>query len=299
MRLDPEPATAPVLVTGANGIVGRAVLTALSRKAIPAVAVVRSQSPPSLGAVSLDLCSEGANLVRDIAITPRAIVHLAAAVPHAAEFPDTETTADMTRRIDHAVATAADKWRIPVVYTSTCGLYDPLSPEPKTEESECKARSPYFAAKLDGERLFLKLSYCTVLRLSAAYGAGIRKSVVMAKFIENARAGRPIMLWGSGKREQDFIHSADVADCVLAAIERPGAGVLNVASGTATPMLELANVVMSAFGGGRIEFVAMPDPKEHETARYDISRAAQILNWAPRWSLLDGAKALVMENFRS
>lgn len=299
MRLDPQPDVAPVLVTGANGIVGRAVVEALERQSIRTLAVLRPRSAPRPGALVLDLGAEGPNLSACLQTAPRAIVHLAAAVPHAVEYPDTHQTADITRRIDRAVAQAAERWHVPVVYASTCGLYDPLSPEFKTESSVCKVRSPYFAAKLDGERLFLEAAQSSVLRLSAIYGAGMRNTVVMSKFIESARDGRPIKLWGSGTREQDFIHATDVAACVVAALERPGAGILNVANGKPTSMRDLARTVVAAIGDAPIEFVDQPDPKDRETARYDIRRVEKKLNWAPRLPLGEGIKLLSAESFRS
>lgn len=299
MRTEPRHAGGPVVVTGANGIVGRAVMKALAAAGISALAVVRPGSLAAGGTVALDLGSASAELLKRVAEPPRAIVHLAAAVPHAVEYPDTDATAGLTRRIDGAVAAAASQWRVPVIYASTCGLYDPLSPHWKSEEAVTRIRSPYFAAKLDGERHFLAIADATVLRLSAVYGAGMRKSVVLAKFIEIARSGAPIGLWGSGRREQDFIHASDVASCVIAALDRPGCGILNVAGGKATTMRELAETVVSALGGGRIESVGEPDPKENETARYSIARSAQILGWRPQVSLFDGVRSLATEGFRS
>lgn len=76
MRSDHTPAR-PVLVTGASGFVGRAVLAELGRASIPVVALARSRLAPRAGvhAISGDV-RDPAVLAACFALRPRAVVQL-------------------------------------------------------------------------------------------------------------------------------------------------------------------------------------------------------------------------------
>jgi UDP-glucose 4-epimerase len=269
-----------IVVTGASGIVGRTVLAALRRRGEDVVPVVhgRTTDPDAIG---LDLAKADSDLTDHVS-APEAVVHLAAAVPHAAHHGDTEAAADTTRRIDETVHRACGRWGCPTIYASTCGLYDRRDPRIKDEAAPVVATSPYFRAKLDGERLMSDLPGACVMRISAPVGPGLRRGVVLAKFIERARAGEPIEIWGSGCREQDFIAAEDVAAFVTVALSSHAQGVFNIASGSPVTMRALAEAVVDAIGRGSVQSSDAEDPLDGETARYSIDRAAQALGWHPR-----------------
>lgn len=269
-----------IVVTGASGIVGRAVLAALrgSGESVAPVVHGRTEDPDAIG---LDLARAESDLVEHIS-APEAVVHLAAAVPHAARHGDTELAADTTRRIDETVHRACSIWGCPAIYASTCGLYDRRDPRIKDETAPVSGASPYFRAKLDGERLMSGLPATCVMRISAPVGPGLRRGVVLAKFIERARAGQPIEVWGSGRREQDFVAAEDIAAFVKLALSRRARGVFNVASGSPVTMRALAEAVVEAVGRGSVQSSGADDPLDGETARYSIDHAAQALGWHPR-----------------
>lgn len=286
-----------VVVTGAAGLLGRAVVAACQEQGWETYALARGPAPTGAAhSIRADLSAPDADLLKLLPDMPDAIVHLAAAVPHAAEFPDTVETARLTRCMDRCVHAAALAWDIPVIYASSCGLYDRLDPSWKTESTAVQAVSPYFAAKLDGEALFRTLPRATVMRLSALYGPGLRANLVMARFVTQARMGEPITVWGSGRREQDFIHATDVAAFVLAALKSVNFGIYNVAAGQPTAMGDLAAIV-AAYFGGRVVSAERPDPLDHETARYDIAKAAERLDWSPAIGLSGGIAMLADEVF--
>ena len=62
---------------------------------------------------------------------------------------------------------------------------------------------------------------------------------VVRRFVERASRGEALLYWGSGARQQDFIHADDVAGACQAALEHQG-GTFNVASGKTVTMRELA-----------------------------------------------------------
>jgi nucleoside-diphosphate-sugar epimerase len=193
--------------------------------------------------------------------------------------------AECTRRIDASVLEAAEAWGSHLVYASGCSLYDPCDPQPKVEASSVVGRTPYLTAKLAGERAAARLPKVCIARLSAPVGPGIDPRAVIARFVEGARAQQPIEVWGTGLREQDFVASADVAEFVVAAIERTTNGIYNVASGRPTTMLKLAKAICDKFGMGDIRLGTRPDPLDGATARFSIAAAETAIGWRPKTTL--------------
>jgi UDP-glucose 4-epimerase len=286
-----------ILVTGAAGIVGRAVATAFEHDGWSVYRMVHRPSRMALDAQIVDLAAED-DLTRRVAELPDAIVHLAAAVPHSKDYPDTPDSAALTRKMDGNVLNAAKSWNCLLVYASSCGLYCRDEPEIKTETAPIKDwGSPYFAAKAAGEAACAEYDNAAVLRISGPIGPGLRANVVMARFIATARDNKPITLWGNGSREQDFVDARDLARLCLAVVKQRARGIFNAASGRTATMRELADTVIARIGGGKVAFAEQPDPNENIFARYDVSKAARELGWRPAHSLADMVDTVALEAF--
>lgn len=273
-----------IIVTGSAGVIGRALMARLQSERIDAVSVSREV---------FDLAS-GASLPAFISGRPEAIVHLAAAVPHSAHHPDNEKSAKITRAIDRTVRDAAIAWDCRVVYASTCSLYDKKSAAVKFEETPVTVRpgSPYKQAKCEGEELFAGLSSSCILRVSAPIGPGLPDTVVAKRFVNQAMAGQMVRVWGSGKREQSYVDVRDIADVFLRAVDSTCRGVFNVAADVPTSMLDLAAVVVEVIPNASFALSGVPDPLEHERARYSNLRARDTLGWKPKISLRDSVVSM-------
>lgn len=279
-----------ILVTGAAGLVGRAVSSLLMRLGVDVVPLVKRAGAGYPGEIVFDLADVRNNLSGLVQPAPDAVVHLAAAVPHWSRYPDNEENAAATRLMDRRVAAAARTWGARLIYMSTCGLYDPTDDGWKVESCGTVARSPYFSAKADGEAMALAVSG-VVLRLSAPYGAGMSQSLVLPRFVEAVRRDDTIEVWGSGAREQDFIAVEDVAEAVVAALRVDAAGIFNVAQGRPISMHALAKLVIDAIGGGQLSLSGRADPLDGHTARYRIEKAKSLLGWYPQHDLATDLKA--------
>jgi len=288
-----------IIITGANGIVGRAVYDLLHKEKHDVIPIVhhRRNGTPSDARV-LDLTKENSlNELADDDID--GVVHLAAAVPHSSRYPDTEESARLTRSIDRNVLSFCKSIDCPVIYMSTCGLYDRSSRSMKieSESSQIRIESPYFSAKYHGEEIFSKEALSIILRLAAPIGPGQKASVVLSRFILAARANTPIQIWGTGNREQNFVDVRDVARLIHLALLSPKACLINVAGKQPITMLELAKSVIRVVNGGEITFSSKVDPKEGETARYSIRNAFNLYNWTPLYSLDESIRSIVDEEF--
>ena len=272
----------PVIVTGAAGYLGGAVAAHLHASGVPVLGIVRS--PPTnaefrWGALDLEVDSlaDAWSL-----LSPELVVHCAASVPLAAMRPDDEASAASTRAIDAAVVDACGRLGSRLIYVSSCILYDPLDPEPKDERALVRARTPYAAAKLEGEVRAGALGGSVVMRIPSPVGGSSVRTTVFDRFLERAMRGLSLEVWGTGRREQDFIHVTDIAEFVARVRSDTVEGTFNVASGLPTTMRRLAETIVEVVGRGQVVSGNGSDPQDGHTARYDIRAARQQLGWAPR-----------------
>jgi nucleoside-diphosphate-sugar epimerase len=273
-----------IVVTGASGVIGRALMTRLRSDGVEGIGVRRE---------AFDLAS-GASLAKFIGRRPEAIIHLAAAVPHSTHYPDTESSAAKTRATDRTLYEAAVEWDCRLVYASTCSLYDKHVSTIKFEDTTVVIRpdSPYMQAKYEGERLFGTLPSNSILRVPAPIGSGLPDTVVAKRFFNQAMAGQTIRVWGSGRREQNYVDVADIADIFLRAAFSTAGGIFNIAADAPTTMLELAATMARVISIGSFELAGIPDPLEPEYTHYSNVRAREVLGWRPKMSLEDSIRSM-------
>lgn len=277
-----------LVITGAGGIVGRAVADLAGNTDWSVVSVLRPGGDPVRHpAISVDLAHE--RLLQKVPAAD-AVVHLAAALSHNRLYRDDEASGRITRMIDENIREYAKETGAYVVYASTCSLYDSESDEWKAEHIGVRPASSYQSAKYETERALLAPGNACVFRLSAPYGPGLFLSTVLARFLDKARRRETVEVWGSGSREQDFIHTRDVAKFVVAALNRRALGVYNVAAGRPTTMAALAKVIVAVIGKGNVVFTGQADPGEGHFARYSIAKAQAELGWTPSVALADGIR---------
>jgi len=271
----------------------------------------------SRGFVGIDLCDEllkqGYEVLDDIIIAGRRIdlaeeqlgdflqagidvmVHLAARVPHHSGVNDDAVLKEINKRIDENVASTALKINAKLIYVSSCGLYRRDSCEPLTEKSLVKTRSPYFESKLFGEDISMQNSRTAVLRISAPYGKVLNPTTVLGNFIAKGRIGHGIEIWGTGKREQDFVSTHDITQAVVACMAHNCKGIFNIAAGCPTTMEDLAGFVIDRFGNEKLVSDHI-DPLDYERVRIDISKAESILGWSPQTTIENWVRELKLDD---
>ncbi len=118
------------------------------------------------------------------------------------------------------------------------------------EDDTPNPQSPYAISKLAGEALCREASLqygiaTTSLRYFNVYGERQNPNgdyaAVVAKFTDNLRQQKPIVIFGDGKQTRDFIHVSNVVTAnLLAGMQLHHAGdIINVATGTSINLLQL------------------------------------------------------------
>ncbi len=259
-----------IVVTGASGVIGRALMARLQANRLPCLALGR------------EVLARNAPLVSSVLRKPSVFVHLAAVVPKPPTIPDDESSAARTRDMDARVLKAVNQLDCHVVYASGCSLYGKSGVVPKREEDAAVEQAPssaYLAAKQQGERNFLASGRATVLRISAPIGEGIPEATVVGRFMATAKAGGELDVWGSGRREQNYVDVTDIADALFRALIVRPATLINIAADQPITMLELAREVVGTCGRGGVRMSGKPDPSDGEPANYSNQLAADLLGW--------------------
>lgn len=210
-------ATMKVLVTGAAGCLGRAVLwrLALGGHQVRAVDLTsRDGASASVEWVTADLTTEDLDT---LVVDCDAVIHLAALV-HRPDVTDPTMYRRINVEITEALADAASAAAVVptrFIFSSTVGVYGRDHDLHADESSIVAPATPYAASKLDAERAVLKRGG-VVLRFPVVYGAGDRGNV--AQLIRAVAAGR-FVLPGRCTAPRSLVASANAAEACVRALE--------------------------------------------------------------------------------
>jgi len=162
----------------------------------------------------------------------------------------------------------------------------------------------YGAAKTFNEGLFRSfaatqgLDY-VALRYFNVYGPRMDihgvYTEVLVRWMERIEAGLPPLIHGTGGHTMDFVYISDVARAnILAATSDASDEVFNVASGTETSLLELAEALIDVMGADvSVEFGPERAAAKVPRRLADTSLATERLGFTAEVSLEDGLRHLV------
>ena len=295
--------TRHILITGGAGFIGSAVVRSLVERG-DHVTVLDTGSAAgfdSLTGLALRIVAgdiRNAELVADAAKGCDSVVHLAAqpGVSASVERPvdDFAVNAGATLNVLEA-ARRAGVGRF--VFASSNAVVAG-HPPPAHEQLTPRPVSPYGAGKAAAEA-YMRAYFVAyrietvVLRFANAYGPwSLHKSSVVAAFIRDFLAGRPLTIRGDGGQTRDVVHAADLAWLVLRSLDaaaRDVAGeVFQAGSGRETSVSELARLVCEA-GGGIVPIQHVPPlPGDVPRNFSDIGKARRVLGYEPAIDLPTG-----------
>ena len=186
-----------------------------------------------------------------------------------------------------------------VVFASSCAVYGDLPQLPKKEEMDTKPLSPYAASKLNGEtyaRLYGDLygleTVC--LRYFNVYGPrqdpSSPYSGVISIFMDNAARGERPTIYGDGEQYRDFVYVADVVQANLLAAqgENISGSTINVGTGKSVTVNSLWKNIAELAGVQGEPKRANFRPGDIRESVAEISRAHELLDYQPRYSLEEG-----------
>lgn len=287
-----------VLVTGASGFIGRAVVAALRNRDVPVTAVDREPPDQSwdsgVEVVTGDLADQQV-CIAAFETRPRAVIHLAALT-------------SVLRSVDAPMRTFAENVTITqvllelsrgsgvgqFVLASTNAVVGDVGASTITADLPLRPLTPYGATKAAGEMLLSAYSgsygvSTAALRFTNVYGPGMsHKDSFVPRLMRAALTGTGVRVYGDGLQRRDLVYIDDVVAAILLALDNGFDGRAIVGSGSSVSVLELVEAVRSVTGS--------PIPAEHVDAPagempavvVDVSASAEALGYKPTVSLADG-----------
>ena len=184
-----------------------------------------------------------------------------------------------------------------LIFASSASIYGEPDVLPTREDMPTNPMSPYASHKYIGE-VYLKL-YAKIynletvcLRYFNVYGPRFDPDgaypLVIGYFLKRMKEGKTLTITGDGTQTRDFVHVHDVAAANLLAMtgDKVGSGeVINIGGGTRYSMNYVAELL-----GGKVEYI--PARLEPHDTEADISRAKELLGWAPEVKFEEGIKEL-------
>lgn len=270
-----------VLVTGANGFIGRHLVSSLQEHGHSVVEATRVDgdiADPATWArfprTEVVVHLAGRSFVPDSWADPRS-------------FAESNVVGTWTA-LEHCRAHGAR-----MVFLSSY-LYGAPSQLPIPESAPLAVLNPYALTKKQAEEACAFYANAhglgiTVLRPFNVYGPGQPGSFVVPAVLEQLRGGVEIAVKDATPR-RDYVYVTDVVTAIMQSLTAPtGFRVFNVGSGVSHSVADLVDVVQAVWGTSLpVRDAADRRPNEIMDTVADIRAAAAGLGWAPRFSLRAG-----------
>ncbi len=256
-----------VVVVGAGGFVGSAIVNGLGTAGIPTVAVARAQ---------VDLLAADASEKLSALLVPGDVVVFVSAVAPA------KTSAQLLTNLTMARAGAVAFAGVPpshLLYISSDAVYVDDA-NPVTEASPVAPSTIHGMMHAARELIFRTEARApfAVLRPTLIYGAADpHGGYGPNRFRRQAASGDPITIFGEGEERRDHVAVEDVARLVVRMIRHGSVGVLNAVTGVSTSFHDIAHMVAANFTPAAVvQPVSRPGPRPHLLHRFfDITSCYQ------------------------
>ena len=301
-----------VLVTGAAGFIGSAIVRELAARDVQVFALdglldglypadekiqrwERLSGTPGVHRIMLDL-RDG-----DLSKLPKDITHVVneAAMPGLGpSWGDFDLYSSCNLSAVARLVERAQNWNLEkFVQISTSSVYGRLAVG--DESLPTLPVSPYGATKLAAEHLLLAHWRdsgfpVTILRYFSVYGPGQRPDMAYRKFIAKALSNTPIDLYGDGSQTRSNTFIDDCTDGTIAAIDkgRPGE-VYNIAGRTERSVKDALSIIESAVGT-TLQVNSLPKARGDQDRTFgDSTKAQSELGFSHRVSLEEGLERQV------
>lgn len=186
-----------------------------------------------------------------------------------------------------------------LVYLSTVDVYGSVASGTVINERLLPDPQDHYAiSKLTAEFILKKICRLRdipllILRLSGVYGPGDEGKSTISTMVMSALQEKRLLIYGRGETIRDFVHVDDIARIIEKALESPSDATVNVATGTSTSILQIAELLRSHhFPEISIEFRNYEAGLEKRAAElsFDISLLKAVFPGFTPLSLVEGIK---------
>lgn len=304
-----------ILVTGAAGFIGFHTIQKLLDRGDTVIGLdnMNAYYDPTLKEKRLSMLSERKGFsfikgdildrqtVADAMIGVDRVCHLAAlaGVRYAFDHPDEYI--DINIRGFFHVLDEVRKQKIPgLIYASSSSIYGGNTTLPSVESDMTDNQlSLYGQNKKDNEMMAntyhnLYGTKSTGLRFFTVYGPWGRPDMALFLFTDALLHDRTLQVFGEGKMQRDFTYVDDIADGIIASIDKNYDNeVFNLGCGRQEELMEYIRMVEVTCGKeAKKEYLPM-QPGDVRASMADISKAKKMLGFDPKTQIKDGVPNFV------
>ena len=271
-----------VVIMGAGGFVGRAILNELQADGVNTIGLTRKE---------VDLLAENAvsKLVTQLMPTTTLIVTSALA-----PVKNTPMLLDNLRMMQAVIEAVKAKPVAHLIYISSDAVYAD-SCEPLTETSSAEPGSLHGVMHLARE-VMLKNELPNVpqafVRPTLIFGPGDpHNGYGPNRFMRLAQSGKDIVLFGEGEERRDHIFIEDMAEIVQRCVLHRATGIVNAVSGTVTSFKTIAEMAAARFEP-RVKVLGSPRQSAMPHGGYRAFDASLLPRLFPDFKLITLAAGL-------
>jgi len=185
------------------------------------------------------------------------------------------------------------------ILASTSSIYGENAPLPTSEEADSDhPLQPYSATKKGAEALCHAYHYLngvdvTVFRYFTVYGPAARPDMVMFRFVQWIKEGRPVYLHGDGEQSRGFTYLDDIARGTILGLKPLGYEIINLGGHEVIKINELIQILEASLGQkAQVEYLPR-HPADMLTNWANVEKARQLIGWEPQVGLEEGIQNLV------
>jgi UDP-glucuronate 4-epimerase len=185
------------------------------------------------------------------------------------------------------------------ILASTSSIYGENAPLPTSEEADSDhPLQPYSATKKGAEALCHAYHYLngvdvTVFRYFTVYGPAARPDMVMFRFVQWIKEGRPVYINGDGEQSRGFTYLDDIARGTILGLKPLGYEIINLGGHEVIKINELIQILEASLGQkAQVEYLPR-HPADMLTNWANVEKARQLIGWEPQVGLEEGIQNLV------
>jgi nucleoside-diphosphate-sugar epimerase len=173
------------------------------------------------------------------------------------------------------------------------------SDHPITEEKNVELSNIYYLTKYYQENLlkFISFDKFYSFRISSPISPYLNRNSIFKVFMDTAINNDEIKILGNGLRKQNYIDVRDIAIQIRNTISSEfESGVYNICSEYSISNIDLSELIISTIESKSPISHHGFDPADHQNWVFDISKAKKLLNFNPKFSLVQTIKDYLVVN---
>ncbi len=195
-----------------------------------------------------------------------------------------------------------------IMYASTSGIYGHSAIESAlTEEVLVDPRTSYAMAKRYNE-IYLASHHeekginIVNLRFFNVYGWNQDTRMVIPLFFEQARGGKDITVFGSGKQTRDFTYIDDTIEACVRLMDLNGCHIINIANEAEWCIIDVANKIKEITNStSKIVYIEAPKKRyDYEVERRvgSSKKLKELTDYKPETTLTEGLEKIYQRNYQ-